>query len=132
VADAPVLLACSARDDAPAHAARRLAAAPGTITLQLARLGERDVAALAAACRGGRPVSDEEAHRLLVRSDGLPFAVEELLAAPGATVPPTLAVLVADRLAALDEPARAALTASSRISPRSSGNSSASASSSAA
>ena len=54
-ADSPVLLACSARDDAPAHAARRLAAAPGTITLHLARLGGRDVAALAAACRGGRP-----------------------------------------------------------------------------
>ena len=60
-ADSPVLLACSARDDAPAHAARRLAAAPGTITLHLARLGGRDVAALAAACRGGRPVTDEEA-----------------------------------------------------------------------
>ena len=77
-ADSPVLLACSARDDAPAHAARRLAAAPGTITLHLARLSGRDVAALAAACRGGRPVTDEEAERLLLRSDGLPFAVEEL------------------------------------------------------
>ena len=48
----------------------------------------------------GRPARcrDEEARRLRERSDGLPFAVEELLAAPGATVPPTLAALVADRL----------------------------------
>ena len=82
-AGSSVLLACSARDDAPAHAARRLATAPGTITLHLARLGGRDVAALAAACRDGRPVTDEEAEQLLLRSDGLPFAVEELLAAPG-------------------------------------------------
>jgi DNA-binding CsgD family transcriptional regulator len=116
-ADSPVLLACSARDDAPTHAARRLAAAPGTITLHLARLGERDVAALAAACRGGRPVPDEEAQRLLARSDGLPFAVEELLAAPGATVPPTLAALVTDRLEALDTPARAVLTAAAVLGP---------------
>lgn len=116
-ADAPVLLACSARDDAPTHAARRLAAAPGTITLHLARLGGRDVAALAAACRDGRPVPDEEAERLLARSDGLPFAVEELLAAPGATVPPTLAALVTDRLAALDDAARSVLTAGAVLGP---------------
>lgn len=116
-ADSPVLLACSARDDAPAHAARRLAAAPGMITLHLARLGGRDVAALAAACRGGRPVTDEEARRLLDRSDGLPFAVEELLAAPGSAVPPTLAALVADRLAALPEPARAILHTAAVLGP---------------
>lgn len=111
VAEAPVLVACSARDDAPVHAARRLAAAPGTVTLHLRRLGERDVAALAAACRGGRPVSSDEARRLLTRSDGLPFAVEELLTAPDTAVPPTLASLVADRLAALAEPDRAVLLA---------------------
>ena len=116
-ADSPVLLACSARDDAPAHAARRLAAAPGTITLHLARLGGRDVAALAAACRGGRPVTDEEAQRLLLRSDGLPFAVEELLAAPGSAVPPTLAALVAGRLAELPEPARAILHTAAVLGP---------------
>jgi DNA-binding CsgD family transcriptional regulator len=116
-ADSPVLLACSARDDAPAHAARRLSAAPGTITLHLARLGERDVAALAAACRGGRPVTEEEARRLLVRSDGLPFAVEELLAAPGSAVPPTLAALVAGRLAALPESARAILHTAAVLGP---------------
>ena len=116
-ADSPVLLACSARDDAPAHAARRLAAAPGTITLHLARLGGRDVAALAAACRGGRPVTDEEAERLLLRSDGLPFAVEELLAAPDSAVPPTLAALVAGRLAALPEPARAILHTAAVLGP---------------
>ena len=82
VAETPLLVACSARDDAPAHAARRLAAAPGTVTLHLRRLGERDVAALAAACRGGDPLAPDEVRRLLARSDGLPFAVEELVAAP--------------------------------------------------
>jgi DNA-binding CsgD family transcriptional regulator len=116
-AGSPVLLACSARDDAPAHAARRLAAAPGMITLHLARLGERDIAALAAACRGGRPVTDEEARRLLLRSDGLPFAVEELVAAPESAVPPTLAALVADRLTMLPEPARAILHTAAVLGP---------------
>ena len=116
-ADSPVLLACSARDDAPAHAARRLAAAPGTITLHLGRLNGRDVAALAAACRGGLPVTDEEAERLLLRSDGLPFAVEELVAAPGSAVPPTLAALVADRLAALPDPAQAILHTAAVLGP---------------
>ena len=116
-ADSPVLLACSARDDAPAHAARRLAAAPGTITLHLGRLNGRDVAALAAACRGGRPVTDEEAERLLLRSDGLPFAVEELVAAPGSAVPPTLAALVADRLAALPDPTQAILHTAAVLGP---------------
>ena len=117
-ADSPVLLACSARDDAPARAARRLAAAPGTVTLRPARLTGPEVAALAAACQGGVPVPDDEARRLRDRSDGLPFAVEELVAAPGATVPPTLAALVADRLAALDEPAREVLHAAAVLGPQ--------------
>jgi DNA-binding CsgD family transcriptional regulator len=116
-AGSPVLLACSARDDAPGGSARRLAAAPGTVTLRPARLTGPEVAALAAACRGGRPVPDEEARRLLDRSDGLPFAVEELVAAPGTTVPPTLATLVADRLAALPEPAREVLHAAAVLGP---------------
>jgi DNA-binding CsgD family transcriptional regulator len=98
-------------------AARRVAAAPVTVTVRLARLDERDVAALAAACRGGRPLPDDEARHLRERSDGLPFAVEELLGAPGATVPPTLTALVADRLAALDEPARAVLHAAAVLGP---------------
>ena len=116
-AAAPVLLACSARDDAPAPAARRIAAAPGTVTVRLGRLDARDVAALAAACRGGHPLPDGEALRLRERSDGLPFAVEELLAAPGATVPPTLGALVAGRLAALDDAARAVLHAAAVLGP---------------
>ena len=94
----------------------RLAAAPGTITLHLGRLNGRDVAALAAACRG-RPVTDEEAERLLLRSDGLPFAIEELVAAPGSAVPPTLAALVADRVAALPEPAQAILHTAAVLGP---------------
>ena len=116
-ADSPLLLACSARDDVSAHAARRLAAASGVVTLRPRRLDEREVAALAAACRGGRPVSEEEARRLWERSDGLPFAVEELLAAPAASVPPTLAALVADRLGGLDDPARAVLHAAAVLGP---------------
>ena len=75
------------------------------------------MAALAAACRGGRPVTDEEAERLLLRSDGLPFAVEELVAAPGSAVPPTLAALVADRLAALPDPAQAILHTAAVLGP---------------
>jgi len=75
------------------------------------------VAALAAACRGGRPVTDEEAEQLLLRSDGLPFAVEELLAAPDSAVPPTLAALVAGRLAELPEPARAILHTAAVLGP---------------
>jgi DNA-binding CsgD family transcriptional regulator len=114
---APVLLACSARDDTAAPAARRISAVPGAVTVRLSRLDEQDVAALAAACRGGRPLPDDEARRLRERSDGLPFAVEELLAVPDATVPPTLTALVADRLAALDEPARAVLHAAAVLGP---------------
>ena len=117
VAGSPVLLACSARDDAPAVAARRLAAAPGVVTVALARLDGGEVAALAAACRGGRPLPDDEARRLHARSDGLPFAVEELLAAPGATVPPTLTALVAGRLDALDPTARTVLHAAAVLGP---------------
>ena len=75
------------------------------------------MAALAAACRGGRPVTGEEAERLLLRSDGLPFAVEELVAAPGSAVPPTLAALVADRLAALPDPAQAILHTAAVLGP---------------
>ena len=67
----------------------------------------------------GRPARHRRGGRsgCCVRSDGLPFAVEELLAAPGSAVPPTLAALVADRLAALPEPARAILHAAAVLGP---------------
>lgn len=97
------------RDDEGVAAARRLVAVPGVTALQLPRLGAAEVAALAAACRGGRPIPPEDARRLLARSEGLPFVVEELVAGDG--VPPTLAELVAGRLAALSSEQREVLGA---------------------
>ena len=47
----------------------------------------------------------------------MPFAVEELLAAPGSAVPPTLAALVAGRLAALPESAQEILHAAAVCGP---------------
>ncbi len=113
----PVLVAVSARDEAPLHAARRLAAAPGVTTLRLQPLGPREVAALAAACRGGRPVSDAEARALFERSEGLPFLVEEMLGAPGQAVPPTLAALVAARSEGLDDSARLVVAGAAVLGP---------------
>ena len=63
------------------------------------------------------PSPTRRRERLLLRSDGLPFAVEELLAAPDSAVPPTLAALVAGRLAALPEPARAILHTAAVLGP---------------
>ena len=114
--DCPVLLAVSARDEAPTQVGRRLDAMYGVTTVRLGRLGVADVAALAAACRGGAPLPAEDARVLAVRSEGLPFVVEEMLAAPG-SVPPTLAALVADRLAGLDAGAREVLVAAAVLGP---------------
>jgi DNA-binding CsgD family transcriptional regulator len=118
VADRPVLVALSCRDE-PAEAAvtARLRALPATTTLHLRRLGEADVAALAAACRGGRPVPPEDLRDLYARSDGLPFLVEELLTGSGREVPPSLAALVAARLAALDAAGRTVLHAAAVLGP---------------
>ena len=115
--DTPVLLAVSARDEPPTRTTRRLAASPGVTTVRLTRLGEADVAALAAACRGGAPLSAAEVRALMARSEGLPFVVEEMLAAPGASVPPTLAALVTDRLDHLPPTARDVLAAAAVLGP---------------
>jgi DNA-binding CsgD family transcriptional regulator len=118
VADRPVLVAVSTRDEpAEAVATARLRTLPGITTVHLRRLPEPDVAALAAACRGGRPLPPEAVRDLYTRSDGLPFLVEELLAAPGRDVPPTLAALVAARLDTLDGPGRTVLHAAAVLGP---------------
>lgn len=111
VRTAPVLLAVSARDDAPAGVVRRLTAVPGMTTLRLGRLDAADVATLAAACRDGAALPATEAARLLDRSEGVPFLVEELLERPGDGVPPTLAGLVGARLDVLAEGERDVLLA---------------------
>ena len=121
-AAAPVLLACSVRDDsgpddAPARTARRLANTPGVVVLRPGRLTEEQVGALAAARRGGRPLPGADVRRLRERADGLPLAVDELLATPAAAVPPTMAALVADRLTALDAPVRAVLHVAAVLGP---------------
>jgi DNA-binding CsgD family transcriptional regulator len=115
--DQPVLVAVSTRDEpGEAAATARLRALPGITTVHLRRLREPDVAALAAACRGGRPLSPEAVRDLYARSDGLPFLVEELLAEPGREMPPTLATLVAARLGALG-PGVAVLRAAAVLGP---------------
>ncbi|MDT7700196.1 MAG: hypothetical protein QOJ30_2521, partial [Pseudonocardiales bacterium] len=73
-ADAPVLVTVSVR---PGAVADRLRAADGVRSLALRRLRPEDVAALAAACRAGDP----DARALAIRSEGLPFVAEEMLAA---------------------------------------------------
>jgi DNA-binding CsgD family transcriptional regulator len=115
VRDRPVLVAVSSRDE-PA-ATTRLRTLPAMTTVHLRRLGESEVAALAAACRRGRPLPPEDVRDLHARSDGLPFLVEELLAEPGREVPPSLAALVAARLDALDEAGRTVLHAAAVLGP---------------
>ncbi|MFD0686192.1 ATP-binding protein [Actinomadura fibrosa] len=100
---APVLIAGSVREeDGPPGGTHRLAARPGVRTVRLERLGRAAVVALAERCAGAAlpgPLRD----LVVGRSDGLPLLVEELVAGGLAerAVPPTLAGLVAARLAAL-------------------------------
>ena len=100
----PVLLVLTARDDVAQPGVEQLTAE--LTTLPLRRLDAAGVAALAAACRGGEPLADRELHEVMERSDGLPFLVEELLAAGPAQVPASLTALVSRRLAALSARAR--------------------------
>lgn len=105
VSSAPVLLALTARDDVTVPAVSRMTSQPAVTKLALARLDLGAVGALAAACRGGEPLPEPQLGQLMARSEGLPLLVEELLD-PGdqsSRVPPTLADLVARRLAALSD-----------------------------
>jgi hypothetical protein len=104
-----VAVIASARDE-PAHpAAQPLAASPDVDVLPLARLDAEQVGALAIARRRGAPLADDQLRLLVERADGLPLLVEELVdglargpgAGDGLPMPPTLAALVARRLAAL-------------------------------
>jgi DNA-binding CsgD family transcriptional regulator len=110
--DVPVLLVATARDDAAQPGlARLLADVP---TLALHRLDADGVAALAAACRGA-PLPTAERDGLIARADGLPLLVEELLAVGPTRVPPSLAGLVAGRLAALPPSARRVVLAAAVV-----------------
>ncbi len=84
VADQPILCLISLRDEGPSLALSRihgLAARRSASLLQLGRLAEDEVSAVAAGCLGGWPVPAALAKVLVSRADGLPFLVEELLAA---------------------------------------------------
>jgi predicted ATPase len=116
VPGAPVLLTLTARDDVVATGVAELAAHPNVTTLRLTRLEPAAVATLAAACRGGAPVPEPQLRQLVAHSEGLPFLVEELLDASGPSrVPPTLAGLVAQRLAALSAAQRPVLAAAAVV-----------------
>ena len=111
VQDAPVLLVATARDDIKWPGIAGLGPQSAVTTLALTRLDQDEVATLAAARRGGAPLPAAQLHALMARSEGVPFLVEELLetAGPASRVPPTLAGLVAGRLAALPNPGRSML-----------------------
>ena len=110
--DAPVLLVATARDDVTRPALARLAT--DVRTLPLRRLDAEGVAALAAACRGA-PLSAAEREELVARADGLPLLVEELLAVGPTRVPPSMAGLVAGRLAALPPSAQQVVLAAAVV-----------------
>ncbi|WP_433039198.1 hypothetical protein [Actinomycetospora sp. CA-053990] len=103
----PVLLALAARDDEDHHGVAALAAHPDVTVVALDRLGAEAVAALA----GTRASPPRDLGDLLARSEGLPFLVEELLDAGPGAVPPSWAGLVARRLGALPDGARAVVDA---------------------
>jgi DNA-binding CsgD family transcriptional regulator len=113
----PVLLALTARDDVAVPGVVALGAHPAVRALGLTRLDDAEVAALAAACRGGAPLAEPELRALVARSEGLPFLVEELLDSgrSPSQVPPTLAGLVAGRLAALPSSGRPVLVAAAVV-----------------
>jgi predicted ATPase len=106
----PVLCLATCRDEPPTgalEAARRLHARRAAGLLRLARLDERQVAAMARACL---PDAGQDVVALVQRTaDGVPFLVEEVLAAPG--LPASFRDTVRARLAALAEPERLVLRA---------------------
>jgi DNA-binding CsgD family transcriptional regulator len=112
LAGAPLLVLATARDDVAQPALTRLAA--DVRVLALRRLDADGVAALAAACRGA-PLPGAEVADLVARSDGLPLLVEELLAVGPTRVPPSLAALVASRLAGLPPSARRVVLAAAVV-----------------
>lgn len=97
--------------------------------MEVTRLGEEDVARMAAICLDQDPLSPEITRRLLSHCDGLPFAVEEILAAAVASgeltvtpegwqidrdittgLPPSIVGAVRRRMASLAQPTAEILT----------------------
>jgi DNA-binding CsgD family transcriptional regulator len=120
VRGSPVLLLVSARDDQPGQhnsvAVARLAGREDVTTLRLDRLDSGAVRELAFASADGTPIPDDVMERLVAQAEGLPLLVGELLDGlldplDGDPVPPTLAGLVAGRMAELAPPRRRVLQA---------------------
>jgi DNA-binding CsgD family transcriptional regulator len=114
------LLVVSARDDQPGQhnsvAVARLAGRENVTTLRLDRLDSGAVRELAFASANGTPIPDDVMERLVAQAEGLPLLVGELLDGlldplDGDPVPPTLAGLVAGRMAELAPPRRRVLQA---------------------
>jgi DNA-binding CsgD family transcriptional regulator len=111
---APALCIATVRDEEPSAAldlARRVGARRGALVLDLARLAPPQVAAMIHACGASGDLAAVE--RVTAAADGLPFLVEELLAAPG--VPTTFAQTVQRRLDALPDGDRAVLEAAATM-----------------
>ena len=103
-----VLCVATCRDETPSAGAELVARVTGRRAAQhiaLGRLTAGQVAAMVRACLPSAP--DEVIARVQRAADGIPFLVEESLAAPG--VPPSFADGVRSRLAALSDDERLVL-----------------------
>ncbi len=79
-----ILCLCTLRDSEPSaglNAVRSIHARRAAPVIEIPRLTDREVGQLAACCLGTREVPEAVMSRLLAHCDGLPFAVEEILAA---------------------------------------------------
>jgi len=104
----PVLCLATIRSEPPSAAmelAVRLHGRRGAARLALGRLDDEDVAVMVRACLADP--GEEIVARVQQRADGVPFLVEEMLAAPG--VPSSFADTVRTRLAGLGRDERAVL-----------------------
>jgi hypothetical protein len=107
-----VLCLATVRSEEPSDGlglARALDARRAATVIELPRLGPDDVAAMVAACLG--EAETDVTSTVTTYADGVPFLVEELLAAGGASgapfrVPRTFAAVIEQRLAELDPPSR--------------------------
>lgn len=117
LADTPVLLVATVRDDAPGPGAEMAAALlrrRAAVELALDPLSPDDVLTLASSCLTGASLPPQVAPALIERCEGIPFLVEELLATGmrsgwdtvAADVPGSVTASVAARLDSLPAPAR--------------------------
>jgi DNA-binding CsgD family transcriptional regulator len=105
-----VLCVVTVRSDEPSAArdmARRVASRRTCPVVELGRLNDAQVAAMAHSCTGGS--SADAIERVIALAEGVPFLVEEMLASPG--LPPSFAAGVEARLAQLGEHDRLVLVA---------------------